>query len=75
MKDIIKSIYLNYSQTEEYCQDSRKHETAYRKAYNKFVTDFENEGVLLAATAESEMFGFMQGFKFAMQLKKECDAI
>lgn len=75
MESIIKSIYLDYSQTEEYARENKEHEECFHKAGERFISDFDDESVLIAATTESEMFGFMQGFKCAMRLQKECDVI
>ena len=73
--EILKSIYFEYSQTEDYARANKKYDKYYSAARDKFITAPKDEDVLVAAAAEQEMFGFMQGFKCAMQLKKECDTI
>lgn len=74
MKDsIIKNIYLDYQQSNEFFEDDKKMSSAeYEQAYKKFVGDDLSESIFNSAISESEMKGFMHGFKCAMKITAEC---
>lgn len=74
MESIIKNNYFEYSQTEEYAREQDAFDTiAYHNGYERLVKDFDDEPFFVGAVAESEQFGFIQGFKYAMRLCKECN--
>lgn len=76
MKKMIKSLIFEHQQTKEYLKDNEcREEENYRKALEKFAKSVEDEDLIANVVNESEDFGFIQGFKCAMLLKKECGMI
>ena len=85
MQEIINKLFYEYQQTEEYAQDfdTMPGKDAIRAAQDKFVEPFRDDydswnkrdNVLTGALSTMEDFGFVQGFKFAMRLRNECNNI
>ena len=85
MENIIEKLFFDYQQTEEYAQDfdTMPGKEAIRAAQDKFVeTTKDDYGVydkldiiLTNALCAMEDFGFVQGFKYAMRLRNECNNI
>ena len=83
MENIIEKLFFDYQQTEEYAQDfdTMPGKDAIRAAQDKFVEPFKEDygswnkrdNVLTGALCAMEDFGFVQGFKFAMRLRDECN--
>lgn len=77
----IKELYYDYSQTKEYAEgqtlDQRKTYDAFEEGLKKTVgEDFDAFSTLCdlgnSHAAECECMGFVMGFKYAMNLMKEC---
>lgn len=74
--NLIRNIFLEYSQSEEYTEAyNDKLESYFDKAHKHLAKDSDSEDLLVALSAKNEEFGFVQGFKYAMRLSKECGVI
>ena len=78
----IKELYYDYTQNPEYAvQIPQEFEKSYKdfekKLKEKVGEKFEDHSDLCdlynTQAAESECFGFVLGFKYAMSLMKECN--
>lgn len=79
--DFINSIYIDVSQTDEYLESEemkRLEETqskqgkAIREAVGDRMYIDSIDGLVAASEADSERYGFIMGFKYAMRLMQEC---
>ncbi len=74
-ESIIERIHEEYGATPEFiekrqeCNNSAECTTA----LEKFVKEPDDEDIFADVALKYEQFGFIQGFKCAMQLKKECE--
>lgn len=84
MENIIEKLFFDYQQTEEYAEDFKNMpgKEAIQAAQDKFVEpvfkkDFkagdELDRILTSALCAMEDFAFVQGFKYAMRLRDECN--
>lgn len=74
MGKLLNQILDNYQLTEEYAKESEKrNETSYQKAVKELAKTDDDVDLLVGIITESEDFGFIQGFKYAMQLMAECN--
>lgn len=71
-KQMIDIIYEEIYQTHEYAEEQDKCKKDYNIARQRFVHTDEDETIFILSNCEQEKFGFIQGFKCAMQLMAEC---
>lgn len=84
-ENLIGKIYDEISQTEDFISEENKTESIAKDTFRRALlepiikTDFSKgydlDILFIQALCEKEKFGFIQGFKYAMKLKKECDMI
>ena len=84
MKNIIRDLFYDYQQTQEYTKEfeNMPGKQYIEAAQETFVTPtFKNdydkgsalESILTRALSTMEVFAFEQGFKFAMRLRDACN--
>lgn len=85
MQEIIDKIFYDYQQTEEYAQAFKQiprraeiqaaEDTLAELSNNDPAVYDELDRIFGGALCAMEDFGFVQGFKFAMRLRNECNNI
>lgn len=84
MKNIIENLFYDYQQTEEYVKDfknmpRREDIQAARDRLVKPIAEQDRKAgnelddLLTGALCAIEDFAFVQGFKYAMRLRNECN--
>ena len=84
MKNIIRELFYDYQQTEEYTKEFENmldradietaQETFVTPIFKKdYATGNALDCILTRALTTQEVFGFEQGFKFAMRLRDACN--
>ena len=75
MKTLVRQLFYDYQDTEEYMKESEGHRRSYDRAYKFFVKLPEDEEMFIGAIVEREDFAFSQGVKFAFNFMRECEKL
>ena len=73
MQSLIKVLYDEVASSNEYAKEEEQYVKDDDAARERLVHNSEDEYMFTAIKAEQNYFGFVQGFKCAMRLKKECE--